>query len=73
MADRQEARLQVKGAQGAELELAKAHIMDAAHEALREIGAARVADGIDFGLGFDRFALSFELSWSEIEGERESF
>ena len=66
---RQEARLKVDGASEAELELAKARIMDAAHSALRDIGAARAADEIDFGLGWDRFALIFELVWDEVARE----
>jgi hypothetical protein len=66
---RQEAELRVRGPQEAELELAKARIMEAAHSALREIGAARVADGVGFGLGLDDFGLVFELSWDAVERE----
>jgi hypothetical protein len=69
MADRQNARLEVKGPKQTEIALANARIMDAAYSALRDIGSARVADGIDFGLGIDYFSLDFSLSWDEIERE----
>jgi hypothetical protein len=67
---RQDAKLEVKGPKHAELELANARIMEAAYGALRDIGGARVADGIDFGLGLDDFGLSFSLSWDEAAREQ---
>jgi len=71
MPGRQDARLEVKGPKQTEIEFANARIMEAAYSALRDIGGARAADGIDFGLGLDNFALSFSLSWDEIEREQE--